>query len=381
MSGQPRATILAVICIASCNRYWGENILITLQSRLSFAFFTALCLCWTLPSLGQSAQQIPGQAVSGTITGTITGTVVDQSGATVAGAHIRLAAEGKSDNKSASQEILSGSDGQFSFTNVAPGTFELTVTSNGFAPQTISVTLQSAEVAVVLPVTLQVASAVTEVNVGLSRADVEAVAQEQIKAEEKQRVLGIVPNFYVSYIPNAAPLTSKQKFQLAAREVVDPLTLLVVAGTAGLQQTQNHFAEYGQGAEGYGKRFGANYADIVSATFLGNALLPSVFKQDPRYFYKGTGSTASRIKYALSMSVIRKGDNGRWQPNYSGILGSLAAGGISNLYYPANDRGSAALTFGNTGIGIGAAAIGNLFQEFLYRKLTPKLPHQDPAQP
>jgi len=352
-----------------------------LQSRLSFAFFTALCLCWTLPSLGQSAQQIPGQAVSGTITGTITGTVVDQSGATVAGAHIRLAAEGKSDNKSASQEILSGSDGQFSFTNVAPGTFELTVTSNGFAPQTISVTLQSAEVAVVLPVTLQVASAVTEVNVGLSRADVEAVAQEQIKAEEKQRVLGIVPNFYVSYIPNAAPLTSKQKFQLAAREVVDPLTLLVVAGTAGLQQTQNHFAEYGQGAEGYGKRFGANYADIVSATFLGNALLPSVFKQDPRYFYKGTGSTASRIKYALSMSVIRKGDNGRWQPNYSGILGSLAAGGISNLYYPANDRGSAALTFGNTGIGIGAAAIGNLFQEFLYRKLTPKLPHQDPAQP
>lgn len=366
-----------VICRQFCNRDWGRHILTDLQSRFSLAIFTVLCLSLTLPSLGQSVQQTPGQPVSGTITGT----VVDQTGATVAGAHVRLVTDSKSDDKSASQELLSGHDGQFSFANVVPGAFQLTVTSDGFAPQTISGTLHSAEVDTVPPIMLGVASTVTEVNVGLSRADVEAVAEEQIKAEEKQRVLGIVPNFYVSYVSNAAPLTPKQKFKLAAREVVDPLTLFVVAGTAGLEQAQNHFAEYGQGAQGYAKRFGANYADTIVGTFIGNAILPSLLKQDPRYFYKGTGSPGSRIRYALSMSVIRKGDNGRWQPNYSGILGSLAAGGISNLYYPPNDRGSAALTFDNTAIGIGASAIGNLFQEFLYRKLTPKLPHQDPAQP
>jgi Carboxypeptidase regulatory-like domain len=344
-----------------------------LQSRFSLVIFAVLCLSWTLLSSGQSAQKPPEQLISGSITGT----VLDQTGATVAGAHIRLT----SGDKTLNQELLSGNDGQFSFANVAPGAFHLTITSEGFAPQTVSGILHPGDIDAIPPIALEVAATVTEVNVGLSRADVEAVAQEQIKAEEKQRVLGIVPNFYVSYVPHAAPLTSKQKFQLAAREVVDPLTLVIVAGTAGVEQWQNHFVEYGQGFQGYAKRFGANYADTIAGTFIGNALLPSLLKQDPRYFYKGTGSTGSRIKYALSMSVIRRGDNGRWQPNYSGILGSLAAGGISNLYYPENDRGSAALTFDNTAIGIGAAAVGNLFQEFLYRKLTPKLPHQDPAQP
>ena len=310
--------------------------------------------------------------------GSMTGRILDQSGALVAGAHITLTGE----NKSWVRETLSGTDGQFSFANIAPGPFHLTVMSAGFAPQTISGLLHPGEASELPLIALAVASAVTEVDVGLSKADVEAVAAEQIKAEEKQRVLAIVPNFYVSYIPNAAPLTPKQKFVLAAKVVVDPFTLLVVAGTAGVEQAQNHFFEYGQGAQGYAKRFGANYADTITGTFIGNALLPSLMRQDPRYFYKGTGSKGSRIMYAISMAVIRKGDNGRWQPNYSGILGSLAAGGISNLYYPANDRDSAALTFDNTAIGIGGSAIGNIFQEFVVKKLTPKLPHPDPlSQP
>jgi hypothetical protein len=104
---------------------------------------------------------------------------------------------------------------------------------------------------------------------------------------------------------------------------------------------------------------------------IGGAILPSLLKQDPRYFYKGTGSTRSRILYALANAVICKGDNGHWQANYSGILGALAAGGISNLYYPASSRNGAGLTFENTLIGIGGSAVGNLFQEFLVRKLTP----------
>jgi len=185
-------------------------------------------------------------------------------------------------------------------------------------------------------------------------------------------VLGVIPNFYVSYAKHPVPLSPKQKFGLAWKTVIDPFTLVVVAGAAGVEQAQNHFSEYGQGAQGYGKRFGANYADTVSGTFIGAAILPVLLKQDPRYFYRGTGSTESRFFYAIANSVICKGDNGRWQPNYSNVLGSLAAGGISNIYYPSQDRDGAELTFENAAIGVGATAIGNIFQEFLIRKLTPK---------
>lgn len=313
--------------------------------------------------------------------GSVSGTVVDPSGAVVAGAQVRLSrADPPGTNQSPKQEVLSGGDGGFSFADIAPGAFQLTVTATGFATRTFSGTLYPGEIERLPPMALEVAAAITEVQVGLTRAEVAEVAEQQLKIEEKQRVLGIIPNFYVSYVPHAAPLTAKQKFKLAMRTVVDPFTFLVVGGTAGVEQAQNHFFEYGQGAEGYAKRFGANYADTVTGTFIGGAILPSLLKQDPRYFYKGTGSTQSRFLYAIGMSVICKGDNGHWQPNYSGILGSLAAGGISNLYYPAIDRDSAALTFDNTAIGIGSSAISNLLQEFVIRKLTPKL-KRDASQP
>ena len=102
--------------------------------------------------------------------------------------------------------------------------------------------------------------------------------------------------------------------------------------------------------------------------------MPSVLKQDPRYFYKGTGTTRSRALYAVANAVICKGDNGHWQTNYSSILGGVAAGGISNFYYPSADRNGVTLTIENTALGIAGSAIGNLFQEFLVRRLTPHLP-------
>ena len=207
------------------------------------------------------------------------------------------------------------------------------------------------------------------------------VAEGQIKEEEKQRVLGFVPNFYVSYVPDAAPLNSKQKFELAWRSTLDPVTFILTGAIAGVQQAQNDFSGYGQGAQGYGKRFGATYADAVTNTFIGSAILPSLLKQDPRYFYKGSGGVRSRIIYAIANAVICKGDNGRWQANYSNILGSLAAGGISNLYYPAQDRNGAGLTFENAAIEIGASAAANLLQEFVIRKLTPNVRSHDPVKP
>jgi len=315
-----------------------------------------------------------GQSTTQPLPGSISGTVVDQSGAVVAGALVKLTGK----DSSTGQEVVSGKDGQFSFTNIAPGHFQVKISAQGFATRMTSGILQSGQNYIVLGAALDVAAAETEVEVGIPRTE---IAEEQIKIEEQQRVLGILPNFYVSYIPNAVPLTAKQKFKLAGRTVIDPFTFLFVAGGAGIQQAQNHFEGYGQGIEGYGKRFGAGYADTVAGTFIGGAILPSIFKQDPRYFYKGTGTKTTRTLYAVANAVICKGDNGRWQVNYSNILGNLAAGGISNLYYPAQDRDGAQLTLENGGIGIGATALANLFQEFVIRKLTPKAPKNDPTKP
>jgi hypothetical protein len=152
------------------------------------------------------------------------------------------------------------------------------------------------------------------------------------------------------------------------------------AVTAGLQQASDEFVGYGQGAQGYAKRYGASYADFAIGTFIGGAILPSLLHQDPRYFYKGTGTKRARLMYAIANSVICKGDNGHWQPNYSGIMGSIASGGISNLYYPPGERG-ASLVFENTLVGIGMNAGANILQEFVIRKLTPNLPNHSQANP
>lgn len=340
----------------------------------------SLLLC-AIPSAAQSRRQPPtlsadsrqrplatsaavsdGQQAEARETGSISGTVVDQSGTALAGASVKLAKDG-----SPSREAVSDDEGQFFFVNVAPGFFQLTITEPGFAAQTAAGTLHPGEAYKIPGIELKVAAVTTQVRVTPSQA-----AEVQIKEEEKQRVLGVVPNFYVTYVPDAAPLDAKQKFELAWKSSIDPVTFGIVGATAGLQQAADQFGGYGQGAEGYGKRFGAAYADVTISTFIGAAILPSILKQDPRYFYKGTGSKRSRVLYALATSVICKGDNGHWQPNYSSILGSLAAGGISNLYYPSQNRNDAALTFESAGLAIGATAGANLLQEFVIPKLTPK---------
>lgn len=314
-----------------------------------------------------------GQQADEQATGSVSGTVIDPSGAFVSEAVVSLARAGQSSN----QETVTDDDGQFYFVNIAPGPFQLTVTAGGFASQTVSGTLHAEEAYTAPKIVLAVASATTEVHVGVTQ---EEIAADQVKAQEKQRVFGVVPNFYVSYVPDAAPLTWKQKFGLAWKSSSDPITILTVAAVAGGEQATGAFKEYGQGAQGYGKRFGATYADVVDGTFLGSAIAPTIFKQDPRYFYKGTGSFRSRLLYALRSAVICKGDNQKWQPDYSDFLGNLAAGGISNLYYPANRRG-VGLAFKTAGFRMGEIAIANIFQEFISRRVTPNLASNDTNQP
>ena len=315
-----------------------------------------------------------GQLSKPQSSGSIHGTVIDSTGAFIVGACAKLTRDDPSQN----QEVSSDDKGQFLFANITPGLFQLAITLPGFATQTFSGILGSGEVYNVPQTTLAIATNVTEVRVV---PKVVEVAEDEIKEQEKQRVLGVIPNFYVSYISNAAPLSPKQKFELAWKTSVDPVTFGLNGAIAGIQQAQNDFSGYGQGAQGYAKRYGASYANLVTETFIGGAILPSFFKQDPRYFYKGTGSTRSRILYAIANSVICKGDNKRWQANYSGIIGSLAAGGISNLYYPSQDRNGAALTFENALIGIGESAAANILQEFVVRRLTPGASSRQQAQP
>jgi Carboxypeptidase regulatory-like domain len=306
--------------------------------------------------------------------GYISGTVLHQAGVVV-GAQVRLTRE----DESLTQKVVSGDNGQFSFVNLAPGPFQVTVTADGFETQKFSGTLRPEQDYIVREIRLAVATVITEVRVGLTPVE---VAQIQIKDQEKQRVLGFIPNFFVSYVPDAAPLVPKQKFELAWKSSIEPFTFVGTAALAGVQQATNDFEGYGQGAQGYAKRFGADYANVLAGTFIGSAILPSLLKQDPRYFYKGTGSTRSRTLYALANSVICKGDNKRWQPNYSGILGSFATGGISYLYYPASNRDSLGLVLQNSLIRIGETSLANVLQEFVIRKFTPRLQrHHHPVQP
>ena len=292
--------------------------------------------------------------------GYIIGTVLDQSGAVRAGAEVHLTDEDQASNL----EVKSGSNGQFVFANVAPGPFRLTVTSAGFATREFSAALRPGETYLVPPIILAVATAVTEVHVKDSPLTQVQVADMQIKEQEKQRVFGVFPNFYVTYGQDVAPLNTKQKFRLAWKTAVDPFTLV---------QATNTFEGYGQGAQGYFKRVGASYADVVTGTFIGSAMLPSLLKQDPRYFYKGTGSTRSRLLYALASPVICKGDNMRWQPNYSDVAGSFASAGISYLYYPQSDRNGAGLVMQNSLIRLGEIAFEGVLQEFVIRRLTPHI--------
>jgi len=339
------------------------------RARLSFS--VTLAGVWILCGSSAQARQQTSQAAATQQVRqpSVSGEVVDATGVAVAGATVQLS---KGDG-TADRQAISDSQGAFTFDDVSPGPFHLTVSASEFTTQQYSGTLESGENLKVPAITLRVATLVTEVRV----VPPQVIAEAQIKDEEKQKALGFIPNYYVSYVPNAVSLTPKQKFELAWKTMIDPVTFGITGAIAGIQQAQNDFSGYGQGADGYAKRYGAAYADAAISTFIGGAVLPSLLKQDPRYFYKGSGSKKSRLLYAIANSVICKGDNGHWQANYSGILGGLAAGGISNLYYPAKDR-DAGLVFQNALIGIGAAAAANVLQEFVVKKLTPNLPARDP---
>jgi hypothetical protein len=323
------------------------------------------------PEIPASGEQLPDEPHA---MGLLSGTVTDIEGSILVGVQILLTDE----TITTSRTTVTTSDGSFSFGDVQPGKFKLTIAEVGFASATQSLTLHPGEQLEIPQIKLDVAPTNTDVQVTLSRRE---VAQEEMHEEEKQRLVGVLPNFFVTYDWHAPPLSAKQKYELAWKTMIDPSNFVVSGATAGIQQWQNDFSGYGQGAQGYAKRYGASFADGAIGNVLGGAVLPSLLHQDPRYFYKGTGSIRSRALYALAAALVCKGDNGRWQPNYSSVLGDFAAGGISNIYYPSTDRNGAGLTIENGLLGVVGDAVGNLVQEFVFRRFTTNTKHQVSLNP
>jgi hypothetical protein len=309
--------------------------------------------------------------------GVITGTVTDREGALAVGAKVALFVDGLI----ISRDVMTGDNGEFSFANVPAGPFHLKVTAPGFDTQQYWGQIQPGQALLVPPIKLPVTGAVTEVNVGGSP---EEIAQIEVKQELQQRVFGFIPNFYVTYTTDPPPLFAKQKFDLAWKSVIDPVTIVGVAFLAGIDQASDQFGGYGQGAQGYARRFGAEYGDVFFGTFIGSALLPSVLHQDPRYFYLGPEySTKKRWAHALENSIIARNDRTKkWEPNYSGIIGSFAAGGVSYLYYPPSDR-TTGLFLENSLVRLGESSVAGILQEFVLRKFTSHVPKQSavPNQP
>jgi hypothetical protein len=334
-------------------------------------FALILCLCGSRTSKAQEQPTLLPD-VPKPQPGIIVGTVTDLNDDSVPGATVVL--EGPALTNPLT--VVSNDNGFFEFKDVEPGTYQVTVSAQGFANWTSpAVILKPSQYEILTGSKLHIATALTTITVASPVASVEEIAAEQVKVEEQQRIFGVFPNFYVVYNHNTAPLTTKLKFKLATKVLYDPVTIIGVAGFAGINQASDN-PNYGQGAKGYAERFGAGYADGAIDIMVGGAILPSLLHQDPRYFYQGTGTNKSRALHALSSPFICRGDNGRLQPNYSTLGGDLATAAIANAYYPASNRG-VGLFLGNFFIATSQRALANLAQEFILRRLTPKAKNQN----
>ncbi|GAC1420667.1 MAG: hypothetical protein NVSMB62_14820 [Acidobacteriaceae bacterium] len=281
-------------------------------------------------------------------------------------AGITLSAPGKTAVHTANTD----QDGTFTFTDLPAGQYRLIIAPSGLEPYTSPEFPVHPGATVTLPPIALRVSTTTSVNVVATE---DQVAVAEIHMQEKQRVFGVFPNFYTSYIWTAQPMPTAQKYKLAGRALIDPFTFLIVAGLASAEQYNGTYPGYGPGIEGYGQRFGAALADATTSRILGSAILPSILHQDPRYFYQGSGGVTSRTLHAFASTFVTRGDNGRNQPNYSHLLGSLVAGAVSNAYHPESSRGTKQ-TFQTFGITVTGNLIGNLFREFVLRSLEPAVP-------
>jgi hypothetical protein len=323
----------------------------------------ALLLWGALPS-GTPAQQPLPSAPSAT--GVITGTVTDPSGALVTNAPVTLSREDDTEpiSNESVQHTATDSGGHYAFTHVSAGHYKVSAQTTQLTPASLSLTLTPGEIAP-MPVLVLAVSASAEISVSLTQAE---LSEEYVREQEHQRAFGFIPNFLVSYHPEAPPLTVKQKFSLGLHEQFDPGTFVMEGAVAGFEQGLNIFHGYGQGAAGYGKRFGAITADTASDTLLRDSVYASLFREDPRYFYRGTGTFRSRLWYSITTAAIAKNDKGNWGPAYASIAGNFSSSALSNAYYPhGSSRNGVGGTLEDGILRMAGVAIAHIVQEFLIK--------------
>jgi len=301
-----------------------------------------------------------------TQTGSILGTVVDGNNDTIPNATVVL-----QNPVGDPLTVVTEDDGSFAFHDVTPGiAYPITIAAAGFAEWSYSVSVEPGQDKTLTDIKLRIVAVHRAVTVTYFSKE---VAAQQLKTEEQQRVLGFIPNIYVTYEPHPEPLTAKMKFHLTYKGLTHPTFFAFEGLWAGVEQAA-HMTDYRLGARGYGERFGANLASGASEGLFANAILPSLLHQDPRYFYRGSGTKKSRAWHALIAPFVCQGDNGRAQPNYSQWGGSLISASLSNTYYPDSERG-AGLVFRNFGTSMGLHVALGLAQEFLLGKFTSRSTH------
>ncbi len=315
-----------------------------------------LCPCLSVAQVALPSAPQP-------VAGVVSGSVVDADGAVLDAARVRLV----SDASKLAMETGTDENGVFHFKGVPFGGFSVSALIDGLEEVVVRGRMTPGGVVDLPPIALTQAIAKMEVD-AMTQHD---LAQVEVRKQEQQRVLGVLPNYSISYNWKAPPLDAKQKFELATKEVISPWTFGVNAGIVGIERGTGHYKEFGPGAAGYWKLYGATMASVAAGNELGGAILPVIFHQDPRYFWKGTGSVTKRALYAISRTIICRGDNGKNQPSFSGVLGDMGTGALSNLWYPKVDRHGAGLTIENGLLSILGDAIGNLEQEFVFKWFTP----------
>jgi hypothetical protein len=325
------------------------------------------------PGFGGVSQPaaVPGSRAAQPAAAAIAGTVVDTNGDVVQGAEVVLTGASPADRRA----TISGANGQFTFSGLPPETYQVMVTGHGMGTVVSPpVKLTPGEMRFLPELVLPVDAGVTVVRVFASQKQIqEQEAEIDVHIEESQRVLGVIPNFYSAFDWNAPPLNARQKFSLAFRSEIDPVTFAGAAGVAAAEEYKNIYPAYGVGFAGFGKRFAAQYANDFDSRMIGSALLPSLFHQDPRFFYKGTGTVRSRVMYSITSAFICRGDNGKKEFDFSHILGNVVAGGLANLYYPESNEGPG-LVFTNSMIEVAGMAGTNLLREFVLRGITSHVP-------
>jgi hypothetical protein len=300
----------------------------------------------------------------------VMGTIVDPIGAAVADAPVTLTMV----DGPPIETTTTGAKGEFAFAGVAAGSYVVRVQVIGFNPfSTDPFTVDDREPSLTLP---RIALAVQGFATSVVVRPTEAIAEEQIKVQEQQRWLGVVPNFYVSFVPDAAPLTSRQKLTLATHETFDWMAFVGSSVAAAIDQSTAAHPGFGDGTSGYAKRWAASFADNRSGDLLSHYVFAVLFRQDPRYFYQGTGTIQSRLAHALSSAFVARSDRGTTMPNYAQIFGNIGAAALSNLYYPHSERGGN-LMVSNLAISLASRSAKAVIQEFLSKRFTTHAPARD----